>query len=294
MFRTIFIVFLCIMYGNCGMPLINATDLVRNRTCGLNETLFSSPICEGTCENLNPISCPMIQSISNRCQCKTGYVRDDNWACILQGDCSIVQNQTLAPQQYLNITCDNINCPTGSDCSMLPRFCPSRIIPCNSTPRPYCKPENGTNTAPILLNCTNVHCNDGYHCEMRPRFCPPNSGTPCVGDPQCVLGDEVAVSNKTCDNVQCSEGEQCIMQVQCFSLHVSCDTSPRPKCVQISANTNSLPLTCDTDTVQCNENEQCVMKKPICPSLRTACITDPMPQCVPIDSDTNSSGDSTA
>uniref|UniRef100_A0A914E574 Follistatin-like domain-containing protein n=1 Tax=Acrobeloides nanus TaxID=290746 RepID=A0A914E574_9BILA len=129
------------------------------------------------------------------------------------------------------------------------------------------------------LTCDNVQCDDGYDCVTINPICA-SLRVPCDTTPKVLClprnGTNLPALPLTCDNFKCAIDEICVMLKQCYSLHISCDVEPKPKCIkQISTTT----LTCDN--FQCGEKETCVMKAPMCPSLRVECDTRPKPQCIP-------------
>lgn len=172
------------------------------QTCGANEYLNNcGNHCEGSCGNQNPI-CPMICGPEPACQCKNGFVRQDDGFCIPTSQCL----PTCGANEFLNDCGNHCEGTCGNQNPICPYIC---------GPAPACQCKNGfvrqdgecvpANQCPTTLTCgENEVLNDcGDRCDRScgnlnpicPSICDPPA---CVCSPGFARQDGVCVPTSQC------------------------------------------------------------------------------------------------
>nr|CAD2186709.1 unnamed protein product [Meloidogyne enterolobii] len=253
--------------------------------------------CEPTCKDTGDIACTL-QCMPGKCQCKDGYVRDENNVCIPKEKCPNL------PNPYSQFCCNPFHpcwrCPVGQHCVGEPGA--RRCVPtvCNLLCRIgyECKIINGKPTCvPSQNGCSLIKCRSGYECKIidgKPQCVPIACNLACRigyeckiinGKPTCVPKCSKGEEYKECPNaceLKCGQKPifcpaVCLKPPRCQCLPGYARTSdgicvPRNECPQSENATTEVPPS--TTPLICGEGEvagscpceaTCARKHPICP-----------------------------
>uniref|UniRef100_A0A914MJJ3 TIL domain-containing protein n=1 Tax=Meloidogyne incognita TaxID=6306 RepID=A0A914MJJ3_MELIC len=202
--------------------------------------------CEPTCNDTGDSACTL-QCIIDVCQCKDGYVRDENKICIPKENCPKLPTPECTEKPSQN-DCSLIDCLSGYECKII-----------------YGQPK----CVPIACN---LLCRIGYLCKII------NGKPTCV--PKCSKGEEYKECPTACEP-KCGQKPifcpaVCLKPPRCQCLPGYARTSdgicvPRNDCPQ-NVTTEVPP---STTPLSCGEGEEarncpvceatCARKRPICP-----------------------------
>ncbi|KAK6758216.1 hypothetical protein RB195_015812 [Necator americanus] len=243
---------------DCIAPLQCENESKKGDACHENEELVEcSAPCEPTCENSNPDHQDCRHDCVDVCRCRKGFVRGPNGYCFLPVECPSIEQKP--PTQNSLDSCDDIECPEGTTCTMAEDDCP--YPPC-SPPIAVCYPpfpqrspvQCGPNE--LLTTC--------FGCEPTCDHMNPDCEVSC-GNPRCVCEEGFA---RTFFG-KCIEKEECIYVM----------AKDRPPKIPVDSN-----LLSQRSSVMCGRNEvleRCFGCEPTCDFMNPDCIvTCGDPRCV--------------
>ncbi|CAJ0588322.1 unnamed protein product [Cylicocyclus nassatus] len=291
----------CIPVASC--PAVSANTLQTAQPpqgrCSANEVYNTcGTACEPSCRVPRPEICT--EQCVVGCQCRSGFYRNDQNACVQLSNCpgnggNGGQNQCQANEVFQE--CGTMCEPSCADRNpVCTRDCAIDVCQCR---RGYVRDANRrcipvASCPPAPLTCATVNCITGTTCreingrpQCVPSNQPPTTGSPltcatvnCItgttcrqidGRPQCVPSNQPPTTGSplTCATVNCITGTIC-QQI-----------NGRPQCVPAPSSTETYipgsPLTCATVNCitgttcrQINGRPQCV---PITPSSTGSPLT---------------------
>ncbi|XGW06094.1 hypothetical protein V3C99_016432 [Haemonchus contortus] len=246
--------------------------LSNNTTCPANEEFNEcGSACEPTCRKPNPGVCTA-QCI-RECQCKKGFIRNDENLCV-----STCPASNMVKQDNCGVNEERKECGSACEptCDQPHPVCISLCLPnmCQ------CKPGHARDSKGAcipLANCParSDFATDNSTCPANEEFnhcgsaCEPSCRNPnpefcteqCVAGCQCKKGfyrndENVCVSEcSACDNVRCPAGTHC-HQVPLNCLQPPCPQPP-PKCVK-TASQHDQPKP-DCSSILCANGTECRM-----------------------------------
>ncbi|CAL2042395.1 unnamed protein product [Caenorhabditis brenneri] len=263
-------------FGNQGN--MGNQGMIGNRCFGANEEMkYCGTACEPTCNNPNPVCTK--QCINNVCQCRIGYVRDQNRQCVLQSQCrNNPGNSTQSPQRCnaneIFRTCGTSCEPTCNNPN--PQMCTQQCI------RNVCQCNTGFVRDPTTRQCVrHSQCRNINNPapSQSPQRCNANEvfrscGTAC--EPTCNNQNPQMCTLQCISNVcQCNTGfvrdsntRQCVRPSQCRNINNpapsqapqrcranesfrSCGSACEPSCQ--NPNPQACTMQCIPNVCQCNQ-----------------------------------------
>ncbi|KAL6737842.1 hypothetical protein Aduo_011453 [Ancylostoma duodenale] len=261
---------------NCRQPNPKChKSQTSQQQCKANEVFTDcGSACEPSCKNPKPEICT--EQCVVGCQCKPGFFRNDQGACVAKcsgggaGSCGLNEERKQCGTAC-EPTCANPNPVCTKQCIINVCQCKQGYIRDASNkciPVEQCPKDR-------VIPCSEMNCPPGTVCELGRVICP--FVPPCfTQQTKCVP----LTPKETCATKKCPPGTVC-EQETIFCIRAPCP-QPKPECVKKQPTNTCANVRCRAGTVcrmidvvckkaPCNPIPECVIDEPFNPCAATTC-----------------------